>query len=94
MCSWLELAFKQEILAISSNASCKLSSCLSSFCLKVAYYSFYKARARATIWLPDVNIAHARKTLASNTKRNKNKFQLLIQKLKVSEFFKMLLDMS
>ena len=25
--------------------------------LKVAYYSFYEARARATIRLPDVNIA-------------------------------------
>ena len=55
---------------------------------------YIKARARATIRLPDVNISRARKTLASNTKRNKNKFQLFIQKLKVSEFFRMHLDMS
>ena len=34
---------------------------------KVAYYSFYEARARATIRLPDVNIARARKTFVSNT---------------------------
>ena len=56
--------------------------------LKVAYYSFYEARVRATIWLPDVNIARARKTFVSNTKGNENKFEPFIRKLTVSEGFR------
>ena len=58
------------------------------FLVKVAYYSFYEARARATIRLPDVNIACARKTFASNTKGNENKFEPFIRKLRVSESFR------
>ena len=45
-------------------------------------------RARATIRLPDVNIARARKTFAGNTKRNENKFEPFIRKLKVSGSFR------
>ena len=56
--------------------------------LKVAYYSFYEAKARATIRLPDVNIACACKIFASNTKENENKFEPFIQKLIVSESFR------
>ena len=52
--------------------------------IKVAYYSFYEARARATIRLPDVNIARARKTFVSNTKGNENKFEPFFRKLTVS----------
>ena len=36
------------------------------------------------IRLPEVNITRTRKTFASNTKRNENKFEPFIQKLKVS----------
>ena len=57
-------------------------------CFKVAYYSFYEARARAMIRLPDVNIARARKTFVSNTKGNENKFEPFFRKLTVSETFK------
>ena len=57
-------------------------------CFKVAYYSFYEARARATIRLPEVNIARARKTFASNTKENENKFEPFIRNLIVSESFR------
>ena len=56
--------------------------------LKVAYYSFYEARARATIRLPDVNIARARKTFVSNTKENENKFEPFLRTLTVSESFR------
>ena len=56
--------------------------------LKEAYYSFYEARARATIRLPDVNIARARKAFVSNTKGNENKFEPFIRKLTVSESFR------
>ena len=45
---------------------------------KVAYYSFYKARAHAMIRLPDVIIARARKTFVSNAKRSENKFEPFI----------------
>ena len=42
------------------------------------------------IRLPDVNIARARKTLASNTKRNENKFELsaLHSKVKFQNAFR------
>ena len=56
--------------------------------LKMAYYSFYEARARATIRLPDVNIARARKAFVSNTKGNENTFEPFIRKLTVSESFR------
>ena len=55
---------------------------------KVAYYSFYEARAHATIRLPDVNIPRACKAFVSNTKGNENTFEPFIRKLTVSESFR------
>ena len=56
----------------------------------MAYYSFYEAR----IQLPDVNIARARKTFASNTKRNENEFEPFIRKFKVFRKFQKALNMA